>query len=116
MINFLGKDEFIWWVGSVENRMDPLGLGRCQVRIFGWHTDGSDDSIQKIPSQDLPWALPILPCNNSKSFSSPEIGEWVVGFFFDGMSGQFPVMFGVIPGILPTEKDKSVGGKYEPFI
>ena len=110
MSNFLGKDGLIWWVGTVANRMDPLGLGRCQVRIFGWHYDGSKDSQQKIPVTDLPWAMPILPCNNSKSFSSPELDDWVVGFFFDGLAGQFPVMFGVIPGFLPTAEDKKIDG------
>ena len=39
MNNFIGKDGFNWWVGVVENRMDPLKLGRCQVRIFGYHTE-----------------------------------------------------------------------------
>jgi hypothetical protein len=98
MQNFLGKDGFIWWVGVVENRMDPLGLGRCQVRIFGWHTDGSEKTKLEMPIEDLPWATPLLPLNNSRTFSSPELGDWVVGFFFDGMAGQFPVMMGVLPG------------------
>jgi hypothetical protein len=110
MSNFLGKDGLIWWVGTVANRMDPLGLGRCQVRIFGWHYDGSKDSQQKIPVTDLPWAMPILPCNNTKTFSSPELNDWVVGFFFDGLAGQFPVMFGVIPGFIPTAEDKKIDG------
>ncbi len=110
MSNFLGKDGLIWWVGTVANRMDPLGLGRCQVRIFGWHYDGSKDSQQKIPVSDLPWAMPILPCNNTKTFSSPELNDWVVGFFFDGLAGQFPVMFGVIPGFIPTAEDKKIDG------
>ena len=52
--NFLGKDGFFWWVGVIENRMDPLALGRCQVRIFGWHHDGSTDSKQRVPVTDLP--------------------------------------------------------------
>jgi hypothetical protein len=98
MQNFLGKDNFIWWMGVIVNRMDPLGLGRCQVRIFGWHDDGSPESVIKLPLSDLPWAMPILPLNNSRTFSTPEIDDWVVGFFMDGMSGQFPVMMGVIPG------------------
>ena len=37
--NFIGKDGFIWWLGVVERRDDPLKLGRHKVRIFGWHTD-----------------------------------------------------------------------------
>ena len=57
MNNFIGKDGFNWWVGVVENRMDPLQLGRCQVRIFGHHTENK----QLLPTSDLPWCLPQLP-------------------------------------------------------
>ena len=31
--------EFVWWQGVVEDRDDPLKLGRCRVRIVGYHTD-----------------------------------------------------------------------------
>jgi|APGre2960657404_1045060.scaffolds.fasta_scaffold00380_4 hypothetical protein len=97
MQNFLGTDGFIWWMGTVENRMDPLGLGRCQVRIFGWHTDGTNSPEMTIPIEDLPWAVPILPLNARNTFSVPELQDWVVGFFMDGSSGQFPIMMGVLP-------------------
>ena len=96
--NFLGKGGFIWWIGVVENRADPLGIGRCQVRIFGFHGDGSDVSKVNIPSTDLPWAQPLYPVNNSKTFMAPELGDWVMGFFLDGESAQSPVMMGVLPG------------------
>ena len=95
MENFIGKDSFIWWVGVIENRVDPLGVGRCQIRIFGWHTDNTVE----LPTIDLPWAHPMLPINNSKSFQTPKVGDWIVGFFMDGQSGQFPVMMGVLPSI-----------------
>jgi len=95
MENFIGKDNFIWWVGVIENRIDPLGVGRCQIRIFGWHTD----NVSELPTTDLPWAHPILPINNSKSFQTLKVGDWIVGFFMDGQSGQFPVMMGVLPSI-----------------
>ena len=98
MENFLGKDEFIWWVGEVEDIIDPLGLGRCRVRIFGWHTDGSEESKTEVPVTDLPWAHPLLPINSRNTFSVPLIGDWVVGFFMDGRSGQFPIMMGMLPG------------------
>lgn len=97
MENFIGKDGFVWWMGIVEARNDPLGLGRCKVRIFGWHTNNTSE----LPTDDLPWALPMYPINNSKSFSAPRLGEWVVGFFMDVTSAQSPVMMGVIPGIQP---------------
>ena len=93
--NFAGLNGFVWWVGVVENRNDPLKLGRCQIRIFGWHTD----NLQLIPSKNLPWALPILPINDSKSFTTPVEGDYCVGFFMDGESGQFPIYFGVLPSI-----------------
>lgn len=93
--NFLGASSFIWWVGVIEDREDPLGMGRCRVRIFGWHTDNES----QLPITDLPWASPMYPINNAKSFSSPCLGEWVVGFFLDGDSAQSPVMMGVLPGI-----------------
>lgn len=95
MENFLGKDGFRWWVGVVETRVDPLSLGRCQVRIFGWH----DNNQMKLPTKDLPWAAAMHPINNADTFSSPRIGDWVVGFFMDGDAAQFPVMMGVMPGI-----------------
>ena len=95
MNNFIGKDGFIWWVGVVEDRADTLALGRCKVRIFGWHTD----NVMDLPTKDLPWALPIYPINNSKSFSAPRLGDWIVGFFMDGESAQAPIMMGVLPGI-----------------
>jgi hypothetical protein len=97
MENFIGKDGFLWWVGVVEKRDDPLGLGRCKIRVFGWHTD----NVSELPSDDLPWATPMLPINNSKSFSAPRIGDWIVGFFMDGASAQFPIMMGVLPGLQP---------------
>ena len=96
-VNFAGLSGFIWWVGVVESRKDELGIGRCQVRIFGWHTDDKT----ALPTTDLPWAHPMLPLNNSKSFSAPKIGDWVVGFFMDVASGQAPVMMGVLSGLNP---------------
>jgi hypothetical protein len=95
MENFIGKDDFVWFIGVVENRVDPLGMGRCQLRIFGWHTDNTSE----LPTILLPWAQPMYPINNSKSFSAPRLGDWIVGFFMDGMSAQAPIMMGVLPGL-----------------
>ena len=49
--NFMGF-EYIWWQGVVEDRLDPLKIGRCRVRILGFHTEDKN----KIPTNDLPWA------------------------------------------------------------
>lgn len=104
MINkntFLGRDDFIWWIGEIENRKDPLKLGRCQVRIKGWHTE----SREQLPTMDLPWAQVILPVNNSRVINPPNLGDWVVGFFMDGENAQFPLIMGVIPGIKQDQQN-----------
>lgn len=100
MKNFIGKDGFVWWLGRVENRADPIGMGRLQVRIFGYHGDGSPESEAAIPTKDLPWAQPVYPVNCSKSFSAPMINDWVLGFFLDGESAQAPIVLGVLPGFI----------------
>lgn len=93
--NRLGHDNFVWWIGVVEDRFDPLNVGRCRVRIFGSHTENLDE----LPTRTLPWATPLYPINNSKSFSAPMEGDYVFGFFLDGMSSQAPAMLGVFPAI-----------------
>ena len=95
---FLGLEGFIWWLGIVEDRKDPEQLGRVRVRCFGWHTE----DLTALPSSDLPWAHPMLPINSPNTFSKPKLGDWVVGFFMDGESGQFPVMMGILPGLKPS--------------
>ena len=100
MNNFFGAKNTIFWVGKIVNRADPLALGRCQVRIFGYHTDNES----MLPDEDLPWALAIYPINSANTFSKPRMGDWVFGFFFDGESAQMPVMIGVISGLTESLK------------
>lgn len=95
MENFIGKDGFNWWVGVVESRMDPLKMGRVQVRIFGHHTENK----QLIPTADLPWVACMSAPNASLSFSTPKEGDYVMGFFQDGTAGQSPVVIGIYPGL-----------------
>lgn len=97
--NFMGLDKFVWWIGIVEARNDPLGVGRCRVRIFGWHSENKS----VLPTEDLPWAQPMLPINAPNTFGKPRLEDWVVGFFMDGESAQFPVMMGILPGLKPTK-------------
>jgi hypothetical protein len=101
--NFAGLNGFVWWVGEVENIADPLGLYRCQVRIFGWHTDNK----ALIPTTSLPWAHPMNSINTSNTHQPLQMGDWVVGFFMDGESGQFPIMMGVLPGFSNTTTPKA---------
>lgn len=93
-LDFAGKAGFIWWIGVVENRQDPLKLGRCKVRCVGWHSENKMD----LPTENLPWATPIMPLNNVNTHT-PKEGDMVMGFFADGENAQEPIMFGVFPGI-----------------
>ena len=105
MENFIGKDGFTWWKGVIESNVDPLNLGRCQVRIFGWHPD----NIQTLPTSDLPWALPINSPNTTMTVGAPLSGDFVFGFFMDGQAGQVPIIIGIFPGIPVNEADASKG-------
>jgi hypothetical protein len=95
MENFIGKDGFYWWLGVVEDTNDPIKLGRCRVRIFGWHTD----NLEELPTNQLPWASPCISPNNANTSSVPLVGDYVFGFFTDSESAQAPVLLGVLPGI-----------------
>jgi hypothetical protein len=103
--NRIGHDNFVWWIGVIEDRKDPLNLGRCKIRIFGTHTE----NLQLIPTSSLPWAIPLYPVNDPRNFSSPMEGEYVFGFFTDGLSSQAPVYMGVFPGIPQSEPKPGVG-------
>ena len=106
--NFIGKEGFIWWIGVVEDRNDPEQLGRVRVRCFGWHTENKE----LIPTNLLPWAHTVLPPNSPAAYT-PKEGDMVMGFFMDGVSGQNPVVMGVIPG-KPSKKPKYDQGFSDP--
>jgi len=92
--DFAGKSGFTWFIGIIEDRKDPLKLGRCRVRCVGWHSENK----MELPTDSLPWATPTLPINNSNPYP-PKESDMVFGFFADGPSGQNPIIVGVFPNI-----------------
>ncbi len=92
--DFAGTGQFVWWIGFVENRNDPLKLGRVKVRCVGWHADNK----MQLPTDALPWAQVSLPTNGVNTYS-PKEGEMVFGFFMDGPMAQEPIVLGVFPSI-----------------
>lgn len=101
-------DRFIWWIGVVESRQDPKKVGRCQVRIAGSHTDMKS----VIPTGELPWAQPLIPLNDTASLQIKE-GDYVVGFYLDGLECQVPIIMGILPGI-PIERPSPNDGFADP--
>lgn len=97
----LGKEGFIWFIGVVEDRNDPLKLGRVKVRIYDFHT--SNKAL--MPTEEIPWAIIMMPGyspSSSKVGISPTgltIGSTVIGFFMDGNDANQPVVIGTIHGI-----------------
>jgi hypothetical protein len=98
--NFLGRNGFYYFFGIVEDRDDPLTLGRIKVRVFGTHPD--DKTL--VPTEDLPWAMPIQPINSAAAHGvghspvGPIPGTHVFGFWADGRDCQIPFILGTIAG------------------
>jgi hypothetical protein len=113
--DFLGKNNFIWFNGVVEDRQDPQKLGRLRVRCVGIHTQNKDD----LPTSDLPWSQLIHPITSSGISglgSSPGFiveGTWVFGYFRDGYAMQEPMIIGTLPG-KPSELADTSKGFYDP--
>ena len=71
--------------GIIEDRQDPLKIGRVRVRCHGIHTDRKD----LIATPDLPWAQVLLPTTSAglSGFGTQHglvEGSSVWGFFRDG--------------------------------
>ncbi len=105
---------FIWWMGIVEDRIDPAETGRVRVRIFGYHSP----STAELPTSELPYATIMNPVTSSGMngiMEMPNIvkGSTVVGFFTDA-DQQVPIIMGTIAG-KPTERNFPEGeGFYDP--
>lgn len=97
----LGREGFVWFIGTVEDREDPLMLGRVRVRALNYHSENKT----LVATEELPWAvvqMPVTEASNNKIGRSPTgltIGSTVVGFFLDGNDANYPVITGTIHGI-----------------
>ena len=115
MREFIGRKGFTWFVGVIEDRNDPVKLGRLRVRCFGWHTEDKG----QIPTDKLPWAMPMNSINSAQTNNigtSPTglvEGAWVIGFFLDGDRAQEPVVMGTLATI-PSELANIQEGFYDP--
>jgi len=113
---FLGISNFKWFIGVVEDRQDPLKVGRLKVRCLGIHTSDKN----KIATADLPWASVSLPITSSgisgigQSATGIVEGSWVWGYFRDSeYLMQELVVVGTLPG-KPSELGNTDKGFYDP--
>ena len=63
--------------GIVVNNYDPMFKNRCQIRVYGVHTQKVNGQYI-ILDDDLPWALPAPnPAYSGGTYSVPKIGDTV---------------------------------------
>ena len=112
----MGIDGFRWFIGVVEDRDDPQKASRVRVRCFGYH----DDKIDKIPTEDLPWAQVLAPTDTPSMAgmgNTPHFlveGTHVFGFFLDANFMQRPIVLGSLPG-KPIDLPDPDFGFNDPF-
>ena len=100
------------YFGIIENRSDPLELGRCQVRVVGLHTH--DKNL--LPTSDLPWCATMQPTTSAAMNGightpiGPVEGTSVVVTYLDD-SMQQGLILGAVGGIatepVPIDFDDS---------
>lgn len=94
-----------FFIGVVEDRNDPMKLGRCKVRVVGLHTH--DKTI--LPTSDLPWSMLMQPITGAavagigSSSVGPVEGTTVIVIFHDYPDCQQPIMIGAIGGLPQAE-------------
>lgn len=130
--SFLGN-SFYWWVGQIaddsewrdnilpgkfEDKNSIPGWGRrYKVRIIGIH----DREEETIPSEQLPWANIMYPVTagggQTKSSQTPNLrqGNFVFGFFLDGLEQEVPVIMGVLGNNAQTQLKKTIGNDDSNF-
>ena len=102
-------NSLVWWTGVVEDRDDPEKLGRCRVRIFGYHTPDTN----LLPTSDLPWAIPLQSITSAATSGIGHTpvgivpGTWVMGWFLDGDEAQRPLILGTLAGKPVTSVEAS---------
>ena len=110
------------YLGVVEDNNDPDKAGKVQIRIAGIHTPKkTQTNTEGIPTEELPWALPMMPIAaggvSGLGYNGvPVQGDWVALFFIGGNHNN-PVYFGTIKSKPVTPVDSETGfndpaGKY----
>lgn len=90
-----GLKQVYYALGVIENRDDPLQMGRAQVRVFGLHPEQvRQDETRGLSTSDLPWYPVRMPVNSA------------------GVSGVGISQAAPVPGTLVTMEFTDPFGQY----
>ena len=99
----VGLQNPLFFIGVIENNIDPRKEGRVQVRAFGVH-----GTNKQVPRDELPWAIVMQGGYDPNAL--PKINSWVFGIFLDGRDAQEPMVMGLIPTQYATIVDPDKNG------
>lgn len=124
----LGFDgDMAWFFGVVEDRMDPLNMGRLRVRVMYLHSaQKSKDAEQGIPTNELLWMHPLQGITSAAmsgiGYSPTGVveGTHVCGFFRDAFC-QDGIVVGTLGGMYNYKPDTMKGfcdpsGRYPLYL
>ncbi len=100
----MGEEGFRWFLGIVEDIVDPMQLGRVKVRILNEYDEG-------IETGDIEWAHVMLPTTSGTVQGVGDtpclsVGSNVIGFFLDSQEKQLMMILGSYPTIPNMDADK----------
>lgn len=81
----------LFFIGVIENNIDPRLEGRVQVRAFSVH-----GTNREIKATELPWAICVSGSYDPNT-PPPPLNSFVYGVFLDGREAQHPLILGLIP-------------------
>ncbi len=100
----MGLPNPMFFVGVVEDNVDPRNEGRVRVRALSVHGEHSN-----IDTEDLPWCVCIAG-DYDPNYPLPPLNSFVLGMFMDGRAAQHPLIIGLIPSQYAEAMNPTVDG------
>lgn len=107
-MDIAGIKDPLFFIGVVENNVDPRNEGRVAVRAFGIHGKNNEET-GGVKTADLPWAI-CAQGNYDPNNPPPPLNSFVYGMFLDGRNAQHPLVLGLIPSQYASEHDPAKDG------
>lgn len=93
------KGDYIY----LDETGKELSLANITVDKVKTVNENFEPADKGVPIRDLPWALVVHPLNTPNLYGTPNVGDFVFGFFLDGQNAQEPAVMGYFPAIPSTD-------------